>query len=293
MSSAAGIVELVLRRYGLLDHPTVVGATSEGLSPAFVNSGELGGHAVTEHIQMYAASVTKQLVAALAARAAVSGQLDPECSVRHVLEELPAWFTPIRIRHLVHHVSGAPSQDRVIRAVGVTGENELSNQLVLEGLARLDAPERLPGVAFEYSNVGYVCLAEVVVRVTGADLDELAQRSVFAPLGLASSRLGGAASFQQAGLPSPPPTVGDGGWWTTAGDLLRWLQALNAGELGDEVTHLLETPGGLDDGTPLTYAWGVAVSGATVSEPSATVGAGPGGPRRLCGSPTVAPRWHC
>jgi hypothetical protein len=52
----------------------------------------------------------------------------------------------------VHHVAGAPSQDRVIEAVGVTGENELSNQLVLEGLARLDARERPPGVAFEYSN---------------------------------------------------------------------------------------------------------------------------------------------
>jgi hypothetical protein len=45
--------------------------------------------------------------------------------------------------------------------------------------------------------------------------------------------------------------------WSTAADLLRWAAALDADELG--ITGLLETPGRLDDGTVLDYAWGMGV----------------------------------
>jgi CubicO group peptidase (beta-lactamase class C family) len=59
--------------------------------------------------------------------------------------------------------------------------------------------------------------------------------------------------------PDPPGTVGDGGWWVSIQDLARWLDALNRGELGHEVTAMMEQPGRLNDGTPLDYAWGVRV----------------------------------
>lgn len=45
--------------------------------------------------------------------------------------------------------------------------------------------------------------------------------------------------------------------WSTARDLLRWSQALNADELG--ISQLVQTPGCLDDGTPVGYAWGTGV----------------------------------
>jgi hypothetical protein len=35
---------------------------------------------------------------------------------------------------------------------------------------------------------------------------------------------------------------------------------LNDQALGHDVMRLIETPGALDDGTPLSYCWGVAVS---------------------------------
>ncbi|MFI6811184.1 serine hydrolase [Nonomuraea sp. NPDC050328] len=58
--------------------------------------------------------------------------------------------------------------------------------------------------------------------------------------------------------PRPAPlSLGDGGVWSTALDLLRWGHALNRDELG--VSALLETPGRLDDGTPLDYACGIGV----------------------------------
>ncbi len=77
---------------------------------------------------------------------------------------------------------------------------------------------------------------------------------------MTGSRLGGPPAARHSGLPAPPGTVGDGGWWTTVADLLRWLRAMNARALGDGVAQIMETPGRLDDGTPLSYAWGVTVS---------------------------------
>jgi CubicO group peptidase (beta-lactamase class C family) len=54
-----------------------------------------------------------------------------------------------------------------------------------------------------------------------------------------------------------PLSLGDGGVWSTAEELVRWNQALERDELG--VSTLLQTPGHLDDGTQLDYAWALGV----------------------------------
>jgi hypothetical protein len=61
-------------------------------------------------------------------------------------------------------------------------------------------------------------------------------------------------------LPSLMPaalSVGDGGLWTSVCDLLLWNAGLLADALG--ISDTLHTPGSLDDGTPLDYAWGVRI----------------------------------
>jgi hypothetical protein len=58
--------------------------------------------------------------------------------------------------------------------------------------------------------------------------------------------------------PRPAPlSQGDDGLWSTVQDLLRWARCLNEDELG--TSQLLQTPGRLDDGTPLDYAWGTGI----------------------------------
>lgn len=46
--------------------------------------------------------------------------------------------------------------------------------------------------------------------------------------------------------------------WTTANDLTRWIQAMNADTFG--VRDLMMVPGTLNDGQALDYAWGVKVT---------------------------------
>lgn len=100
-------------------------------------------------------------------------------------------------------------------------------------------------------------------RAAGQPLPQFAQRQLFAPLAMVDTCYWrgpdptppGAAPLA---FPHPAPlSLGDGGVWTTASDLLRWSQALNADELG--ISTLMQTPGCLDDGTPIDYAWGIGV----------------------------------
>lgn len=183
---------------------------------------------------IYTASLAKQVTAACAALIG----LDVQTPVGEVLPELPPWSRTVRIRHLIHHTSGLP----------------------LEGTEL----ETVPGTRFAYSNAGYVLLARAIGSAAGEPLPSLAQRLIFAPLGMTSSgfwagpeaRPPGAAPLDLAGAP-PPLSIGDGGLWSTAEDLLCWADALDRDRLG--IRDVVQQPGRLDDGTRLDYAWGMGV----------------------------------
>lgn len=212
--------------------------------------GRIGGVAVTVGTSMYGASIAKQVIGLLAAQQAVGGLLDPEGVLAGHLDGLPAWAARVRLRHLIHHTSGLADDQG---DPGVRGNAEV--------LSRLSTAERLlvePGSAYRYSNIGYICLAEVVSRIAGRDVEVHAER-LFASLGMTSARLGGPMPGGLKGQRPPPRTVGDGGLWLSAFDLRRWNDAMNDRVLGHAVHALAETPGTLDDGTPLDYAWGVRI----------------------------------
>ena len=253
-------VEAVLAAAGLLDLAggMAVAYTSPGTGVVTWASGELGsGLAITPSTPMYAASVTKQMVAALVAQQVLAARLHADDRVVDLLPTLPAWAQPIRVRHLIHHTSGLPATARILAAVGLDDERDLENSLVLQALGTLSFPDAPAGGAFVYSNIGYVVLAEALSALTGVALAVLAEDSLFQPLGMTTSRLAADEHPTLTGITNAPRTVGDGGLWTSADDLLLWLDALNHDRLGAALTRLVQTPGRLDDGTPLDYAWGI------------------------------------
>jgi CubicO group peptidase (beta-lactamase class C family) len=103
----------------------------------------------------------------------------------------------------------------------------------------------------------------VVQRVAGQPLPRFARDHLFDPLGMRETCFWTGpepAPPAAAPLASPHPaplSAGDGGAWSTPADLLRWAEALNTDRLG--ISELVQTPGRLDDGTPVDYAWGVGV----------------------------------
>lgn len=238
-----------------------VGTSSPTSGRAHSCAGHLGPRAVTSFTTFYGASLTKQLVAALVARAVLDGHVDPQATLSTFLPTLPAWAAPIRVHHLVHHTAALPQPPELALALGHPGDeagcSRLDNQAVLTALQRVAPPTAAPGGAFSYDNTGYILLAELLRAVHGRDVGDLARSEVFAPLGLAGSRVGGPAPLRLPGRPVPPATVGDGGLWTCAADLLTWLEAMNEERLGADLAALVQSPGRLDDGTVLDYAWGV------------------------------------
>ncbi len=238
-----------------------VGAISPGQGLRHWSAGSLSQQPVTETTTFYAASVTKQLIAALVARAVLDGRVDPHTSVAALLPKLPAWTAQVRVHHLLHHTAALPQPPLLAVALGYpddsNGWSRLDNEAVLVALHHVIPPRVPPGQEFRYDNTSYILLAELLEAVSGQDVAHLAQAELFGPLGLAGSRLGGPAPVMLPGHAAPPATVGDGGLWTCSADLITWLQAMNRDRLGADLTTMVQSPGRLDGGAVLDYAWGV------------------------------------
>jgi CubicO group peptidase (beta-lactamase class C family) len=225
------------------------------------SAGELSQEPVTPFTTFYAASISKQLVAALVARAALDGRIGTQASIRTYLPELPAWTMPIRVHHLLDHTAALPQPRQLAAALGYTddaaGWAQLDNAAVLVALQRVTPSPVPPGQEFNYDNTGYILLAELLRVVHGRHVADVARSEIFAPLRLAGSRFGGTAPVILPGHAAPPGTTGDGGLWTCLADLLTWLEALNEDRLGADLTTLVQAAGQLEDGTVLDYAWGI------------------------------------
>lgn len=246
--------------YGSQD-PVIAGVQRLSGPPVFAAQGMAGAAGrLGPDTLTYVASLSKQVTAGCAALLVREGALDMDDPLARWLPELPGWASAVRLRHLVHHTAAMP--DGEIDAIKAPGTDH-TTAAVLSALAQIPALNGRPGTVHSYSSAGYVCLAAVVERAAGQALPEFADRRIFSPLGMSGTR------YWRGPAPAPPGAaplatarpaplaLGDGGVWSTARDLLRWSQALNADELG--ISPLMEEPGHLDDGTLIGYAWGMGV----------------------------------
>jgi CubicO group peptidase (beta-lactamase class C family) len=233
------------------DDALVVGVLRPGIPPAFLAQG-----GPTERSLIYTASLSKQVTAACIALLARAGDIFLDGSIWDWLPELPPWANDIKVRHLVHHKAGLPFDVDV-------HELDRTTAGVLRALALFRGMAHPPGTAFDYSNPAYTCLGEIARRAAGERLETYARRKLFEPLGMNHTLFWAGPEPTPPGAepldpPHPAPlSVGDGGMWSTAEDLLRWCEGLNEDRLGLSVQ--LQTPGKLDNLQVLEYAWGMGV----------------------------------
>lgn len=122
------------------------------------------------------ASLTKPVACASSIMALVEeGRVQLDAPLPSLIEEAPAWFKRIRLRHLLTHTSGLPAWKPFYEQA----QGEVMIQAVLQ-----TPPSRLPDVAYEYSDLNYILLGEVVRRVTGKNLAEFARVRIFLPAGM-------------------------------------------------------------------------------------------------------------
>jgi CubicO group peptidase (beta-lactamase class C family) len=201
--------------------------------------------------------------------------LDDELQ-KHI-PEIPQYSHPINLRHLINHTSGLRDYLNLMDLGGMIYENDYPDEEIIEIIARQQSLNFKPGNEQLYSNTGYFLLAQIVKRVSGKSLRVFSQEHIFTPLGMENThfhdnfkeivrnRADGYAPKDDGSFQidmSLLDCCGDGQLYTTIEDLFLWDRNFYHNILGGYGQDLIEeitTPGKLDNGEPISGAFGLQI----------------------------------
>jgi len=127
-------------------------------------------------------SVSKQFISAGILLLIQEGKISLDDSISKFLDGTPETWKPITVRHLLTHTSGI-----VREAPGFDPLKVQSDADVIKTAYSL--PLRFaPGEKWEYCNVGYFSLAEIIRKVTGKPWGDYLSEALFKPLEMNSTR---------------------------------------------------------------------------------------------------------
>ena len=134
------------------------------------------------------ASLTKVVVTTTLVEKLVEGDFPSPLSLDAPIERyLPEWSSgpqaewrhKVTVRNLMTHTSGLPPFKEYWRIS--TGKADTLRMIFAEPL------EYEPGTKVVYSDLGIILMAEIIQRLTGKPLDQLAREYIFEPLGMSNS----------------------------------------------------------------------------------------------------------
>jgi CubicO group peptidase (beta-lactamase class C family) len=209
-------------------------------------------------------SVSKQFIATGIMLLVQEGKISPDDKVGKYLDGTPEAWSGITIRHFLTHTSGV-----VREGPGFDPFKAQKDFDVIKTAYSL--PLRFtPGEKYEYCNVGYFSLAEIIARVSGKSWDEFMTERVFAPLGMNATR----ATSHNAIVPNRADGYEwrndklqnaveliavrpSGAFLSTALDLAKWDAALYTDAILKQSTReQMWTPVKLNSGASHPYGFG-------------------------------------
>ena len=207
------------------------------------------------------ASASKQFIATGIMRLVQEGRLGLDHPISRYLAGTPVTWSGITIRHLLTHTSGL-----IREAPGFDPSRIQSDADVIR--TAYSAPLRFaPGEKWEYSNLGYFALAEVIRAVSGQPWSEYLAANVFRPTGMFSTRTTAESvpDLAQGYVDNDalrnardwPAVRPSGAFLSTVLDLAKWDATL----LTDDVLNAssrqqMRTPVTLNDGRSYPYGFG-------------------------------------
>ena len=156
------------------------------------------------------ASVTKQFTCAAILLLAGDGRLSPDDDVRAHLPQLPDFGARITLDHLMRNCSGLRDMLELSRLGGMDLAQPCTREQLLAAICRQRTLNFAPGSRFLYCNSGFFLLGLVVERVAGEPLAAFLERRIFAPLGMAGTRMVGGTDEVVPGLATGYLPVADG-----------------------------------------------------------------------------------
>lgn len=216
------------------------------------------------------ASLTKQFTATAILLLVEKGELRLETDMADLLPEMARSAHGVCVRHLLTHTSGIGDYEELLSADQMA---QVTDADVVVLLSQANQRYFAPGTAFRYSNSGYVLLGLIVERISGYSFADFLQEEIFRPLGMHSTlayqpgrssvpeRAYGytatADTFLLTDQSITSATLGDGGVYSSAADLVRWEHALTHAQLISPSTlEQAWSPARLSDGTPVPYGFG-------------------------------------
>ena len=229
---------------------------------------------VTPQTVYHVASVSKQFTAMALVLLEQEGKLSLEDDVHKYLPELPDYGHPIKLRQLLQHTSGIRDQWQTLGLAGWRLDDVITQKQILGLLFRQKELNFAPGTAHLYSNGGYTLAAEVVARVSGKPFPQFCQERIFGPLAMTRTHFhedhrrivrDRAYSYEKSGAgyqasPLNYANVGATSLFTTASDLVRWLDNFREPKVGGRAAiDRLQEQAVLADGKKIDYALGLSI----------------------------------
>lgn len=220
--------------------------------------------AVTPDTVFKIGSVSKQFIASGIMLLVQDGKISLDDNVGKFLDGSPDTWKPITVRHLLTHTSG------IVREAPGFDPLKIQNDAEVIKTAYSLPLRFTPGEKYEYCNVGYFTLAEIISKVSGKPWVDFLHERVFGPLGMNSTR--------PTNMTELVPNRANGYVWrngklqnaniyfalrpsgaflSTVSDLAKWDAALQTGNILKQSTlDQMWTPVKLNDGKTHPYGFG-------------------------------------
>ena len=243
--------------------------------------------AITPATNFRLASFTKQFTAMSIMLLVHDGKLRYDEKLTDVFPDFPEYGKTISIRNLLNHTGGLLDYESLMdkQYAGKSPEEipQIHDAEVLALLKRQTTTKFPAGTRWNYSNSGYVVLANVVEKRSGKSFGEFLHERIFAPLGMnrtlafeygkntvperAYGYTKDANVWLETDQSTTSATLGDGGIYSSVEDLTKWDDALRTNSLLSEqemqpALVAVKLPGGTqtepdsDDGKLSAYGFG-------------------------------------
>jgi CubicO group peptidase (beta-lactamase class C family) len=146
------------------------------------------------------ASISKPITATGVMKLVEQGKLDLDRPANDYLGEaritgLAGDASGVTVRRLLTHTSGLPLHYRFFYE-----GSSIKRPTMDEAIARYAITVYPPGKVYNYSNLGYGVLDELIGKVSGKGYEEFMRQEVFLPLGLPSASIGTGAGLENAAV---------------------------------------------------------------------------------------------
>lgn len=244
-----------------------------------------GAVPITPSTRFLLASVTKQFTAWAVMLLADRGELSYDDPLSKFFPEFPRYADSITVRMILNHTGGFSEYEELFVEKGLVDHDWPRSSssppspfepTAREALALVAKEPRLrfqPGTRFEYSNTGYMLLAQIVEKVSGQRFAPFLEANVFRPLGMSASVLydetrpaipnraasytADSGGFREIDYTPFNTIYGEDNVVTTLGDMAKWARSLDQASLASPAAQALAwTPGRLQDGSATRYGFG-------------------------------------